>query len=64
MSKEMTIEQRAKDYVYRTECKECLFKDYKTCDERQTCSRYNIGVIDYSAGYNDALRTIINRNKK
>ncbi|PKO97054.1 MAG: hypothetical protein CVU12_01945 [Bacteroidetes bacterium HGW-Bacteroidetes-7] len=64
MSQKIKIEEKAKDYVYRTECKECLLvADYEHCQERPTCGRYNIAVIDYTAGYNDALKTILIRNK-
>ena len=58
-----TLEEKAKSYALRTECKECLVvDDYENCKGRQTCSRFNIAVIDYSAGYNDALKTILIRN--
>ena len=58
------LEQRSKDYAYRTECEECLMESHpENCKERPTCGRYHIAMIDYTAGYNDALKTIIKRNK-
>ncbi|HCT94358.1 MAG: hypothetical protein A2X19_02715 [Bacteroidetes bacterium GWE2_39_28] len=64
MAKKISTEERAHEYVYRTECKECLLvTDYEHCNERPTCHRYNVAAIDYTAGYNDALKTILIRNK-
>lgn len=58
-NKTVSVDELSRDYALLHECRNCLVNDADTCNIRQVCSRYNISVIDYKAGFNEALRIII-----
>lgn len=62
--KAVSVDELSHAYALSHECSDCLVKDADTCDIREVCSRYNISVIDYKAGFNEALRIIIKNTNR
>lgn len=62
--KPKTVEQRAREYAFSKECKECLEQEAETCEKTATCTKRHITIIDYTAGFNDAVRVIASKNRE
>lgn len=61
-SMSVDVDKLSKDYAYNNECEECLIKEAQSCKIRDTCSQYNMALIDFKAGFNQALRLVIKKN--
>lgn len=48
------IKDKSHRYAFEKECTECLY--HSSCEERESCSKYNISRIDYQEGYLSAIR--------